>query len=298
MEDLKEYEKCKLCAHLCGVNRFNVTGRCHMNNKMIISRAALHHWEEPVISGDCGSGAIFFSGCSLGCMYCQNSEISRGSNGVEISIERLSDIMLELKAKGAHNINLVTPTHYVPSIRRALISAKSRGLDLPIVYNTSSFDSVETLRMLEGLVDVYLPDLKYYSNKTAKKLSNAEFYPQAARLAIEEMVRQIPTPVVKDGLMSRGVIVRILLLPSHVAEAKLTLKYLYERFGDSIYISLMNQYTPMPGMQSPLNRRVTHAEYDELLLYAEKLGLKNGFSQEADSASDCFIPSFDGTGLK
>ncbi len=255
-------------------------------------------WEEPIISGNRGSGAIFFSGCSLGCVYCQNREISRAESGIAVSSERLADIMLDLKAQGAHNINLVTPTHFAPSIKKALISAKTRGLDLPIVYNTSAFDTPETLRSLQGLIDIYLPDLKYYKERTAKLLSYSEAYPMAAREAICEMVKQRPKPFVVNGIMREGVIVRILLLPGHVAEAKLSLKYLVDTYGDSIYVSLMSQYTPMPGMQPPLNRRVTHAEYDDLLSYAEKLELKNGFVQEFSSASESFIPTFDNTGVK
>ncbi len=249
-------------------------------------------WEEPIISGERGSGTIFFSGCSLGCVYCQNRKISRGERGTPITSSRLADTMLWLRDEGAHNINLVTPTHFVPSIREAIIEAKDRGLDIPIVYNTSSYDTVDTLRSLEGLIDIYLPDLKYYRSETARELSFAENYVLAARAAIAEMVRQAPTPVIENGLMKRGVVVRILLLPRHVAEAKLSLKYLYDTYGDSIYISLMNQYTPIENMKAPLDRPVTHEEYCELLDYAERLGLKNGFSQEFGTAKESFIPDF------
>ncbi len=298
MHDLNEYRECKLCAHNCGVNREIEYGKCRMPDKLKISRAALHMWEEPIISGNAGSGTIFFSGCSLGCVYCQNREISRGLCGAEVSIERLSDIMLSLQSQGAHNINLVTPTHYVPSIKKALIKAKADGLSLPIVYNTASFDNSDTLKSLEGLVDIYIPDLKYHKEKTAKELSFAEVYPSAARAAISEMVRQRQKPVIEDGIMSEGVVARILLLPAHVAEAKLSLKYLLDTYGDSIYISLMCQYTPMSGMKAPLNRRVTHAEYEDLLAYADKIGLKNGFVQELSSAKESYIPSFDYTGVE
>ncbi len=298
MEIFKEYQKCILCAHKCGVNRSTELGRCRVSDKMRISRAALHMWEEPIISGTRGSGTIFFSGCSLGCIYCQNREISRGESGLTVSCDRLADIMLELQNNGAHNINLVTPTHFAPGIRTALISAKSKGLNLPIVYNTSSFDNPETLRSLEDLVDIYLPDLKYYSRKTARAFSFAENYPTAAKAAIAEMVRQKPNAIIENGIMREGVVVRILLLPSHVAEAKLSLKYLFDTYGDSIYISLMAQYTPMLGMKPPLNRRIARAEYEDLLNYAEKLGVKNGFSQELKSASESFIPPFDYTGVK
>lgn len=292
------YEKCTLCAHKCGVNRTRgEVGYCGMTDKCVIARAALHMWEEPIISGTCGSGTIFFSGCSLGCVYCQNRAISRGDTGNPVSAQRLSDIMFELWELGAHNINLVTPTHFAKTVRKSLEIAKEKGLGIPIVYNTSSYDTVETIRAMDGLVDIYLPDLKYYLSKTSKALSFAENYPEAAKLAIAEMVHQRPEPIINDGIMSSGVIARILLLPSHVAEAKLSLKYLYSAYGDSIYISLMNQYTPMKDMIPPLDRKVTRAEYSELLLYAEKLGVKNGFSQEFGTAEESFIPKFDNTGV-
>ncbi len=255
-------------------------------------------WEEPIISGTAGSGTIFFSGCSLSCVYCQNREISRGVSGIEVSINRLADIMLDLQGRGAHNINLVTPTHFVPSIKDAIIIAKEKGLSIPIVYNTSAYDTPETIRSLRGFVDIYLPDLKYYREDSAIRFSLAEGYPAAARAAISEMVKQKSHPVITDGLMREGVIVRILLLPEHIAEAKLSLKHLIDTYGDNIYVSLMCQYTPMLNMVSPLNRRVTHMEYNDLIRYAEKIGLKNGFIQSFESASESFIPSFDNTGVK
>lgn len=292
------YENCTLCAHRCGINRaVGKIGCCKSSDKITVARAALHFWEEPVISGSGGSGAIFFSGCSLGCAFCQNRKISDGKIGTQISKERLAEIMLRLKSEGAHNINLVTPTHFTPGIKDALKIAKSAGLDIPIVYNTSSYDTPETLRELDGLVDVYLPDFKYYTEKSAKRFSQAPDYPEAARLAIREMVRQKPAPKINDGIMTAGVIVRILLLPQHVAEAKLILKYLHETYGDSIYVSLMNQYTPMPNMPPPLNRRVTRGEYSDLIEYADKLGVKNGFIQASGAASEDFIPEFDNTGV-
>ena len=292
------YKKCNLCARGCLVDRNEKTGFCKMPAALFVSRAALHHWEEPVISGTRGSGTIFFSGCSLGCVFCQNREISRGISGREITTDRLAEIMLELKEQGAHNINLVTPTHYAPSIREAIIKAKAKGLDLPIVYNTGSYDTPETLKMLDGLIDVYLPDLKYFRPLSAKKFSGVENYPTVARAAIAEMHRQVGNPKINsEEIMTRGVIVRILLLPGHVAEAKLSLKYLIDTYGDSIYVSLMNQYTPMQNMTAPLNRRVTHGEYSELLEYAEKIGVKNGFTQVFGTAEESFIPPFDNTGI-
>ena len=206
--------------------------------------------------------------------------------------------MLDLQSQGAHNINLVTPTHFIPSVAEAIKSSKAKGLTLPIVYNTGSYDNPDALKKLDGLVDIYLPDLKYFTAKTSLAHSNAKDYPEVARAAIAEMVRQVGEPRFgEEGIMTRGVIVRILLLPGHVAEAKLSLKYLLDTYGDCIYISLMNQYTPMPDMKSPLDRRVTHEEYRQLTDYAERIGLKNGFTQDFGTASDSFIPPFDNTGL-
>lgn len=291
------YKKCNLCARNCGVDRTLQYGFCKSSDKVHIARAALHFWEEPPISGINGSGTIFFSGCSLSCVYCQNKDISRGRAGKPVSIERLAQIMIELEEQKAHNINLVTPTHFIPTIVEAIKIAKAKGLSIPIVYNTGSYETVESLKMLDGLVDVYLPDLKYFSHKTAA-LSNAPDYPDVARSAIAEMYRQVGKPMFDEqGMMKSGIIVRILLLPGHVADAKLSLKYLIKTYGDNIYISLMNQYTPMEGMNPPLNRGVTREEYRDLLAYADKLGLENGFTQEFGTAKESFIPSFDGSGL-
>ena len=202
--------------------------------------------------------------------------------------------MLSLQDKGAHNINLVTPTHYIPSIAEAIRLAKEKGLAIPIVYNTGSYENPEALKLLDGLVDVYLPDLKYFTSKTAADYSSAADYPKVARMAIAEMYRQVGEPKFnEEGIMTRGVIVRILLLPGRVAEAQLSLKYLLDTYGDSVYVSLMNQYTPMPDMKPPLDRPVTRDEYRRLTEYAEKLGLKNGFTQEFGTASESFIPPFD-----
>ena len=292
------YTECRLCARNCGIDRTKARGYCKMTSNVYIARASLHHWEEPPISGERGSGTIFFSGGSLSCIFCQNQEISRGRTGKTVNTERLSEIMLDLQHQGAHNINLVTPTHYIPSICESISLAKNIGLTIPIVYNTGSYDSVDALRLLDGLVDVYLPDLKYYTNKTADLLSKAPDYPQAARAAIAEMFRQVGDPRFDEqGIMTRGLVARILLLPGHVAEAKLSLKYLYDTYGDSIYISLMNQYTPMQGMSAPLDRPVTREEYYQLLDYADKIGLKNGFIQEFGTAKESFIPPFDNTGV-
>lgn len=288
------YSACELCHRRCGVDRtLGKIGFCKSSDKPKITRAALHFWEEPIISGIQGSGTIFFSGCSLGCIYCQNHRISRSPVGREVSAQELADEMHRLEKEGAHNINFVTPTHFAPSIAEAIRIARGNGLYVPIVYNTGTYDTKETVRALDGLVDIYLPDLKYYRSESAEKLSFAKDYPAVAREAISEMVRQCPTPVVEDGIMRSGVIVRVLLLPSHVAEAKLSVKYLYEAYGDNIYISLMNQYTPMQGMSPPLDRKVTNAEYSELVAYAERIGVTNAFIQEGETQKESFIPDFE-----
>ena len=292
------YEKCNLCAHRCNVDRAHgQLGRCGAGDKLIIARAALHKWEEPIISGNRGSGAIFFSGCSLGCLYCQNREISRLQIKKEISVERLSEIMLELSALGAHNINLVTPTHFAPSVISATEKARCGGLDIPIVYNTSSFDSPETVRALDSTVNVYLADMKYYTQRLAEKYSCAKEYPNAAKAAIDEMVKQKGRAVIENSLIKSGVVIRILLLPGNVADAKLSCSYILDRYGDDVYVSRMSQYTPPPNMPAPLDRKVLHSEYEELCDFAIKKGLKNGFFQDVGSASEDFIPEFDLTGV-
>lgn len=292
------YSSCKLCARACGVDRTRgFLGFCRSDADVRIARAALHKWEEPIISGTNGSGTVFFSGCSLGCVFCQNKEISRERCGKAVTTERLAEIMLELQAKGAHNINFVTPTHFAKSVKDAVLLAKNSGLNIPIVYNTSSYDTPETIRSLDGIVDIYLPDFKYYRAKTAKLLSSAEDYVEVAKASISEMVKQRPTPIIENGIMKSGVIVRILLLPSHVAEAKLILKYILDTYGDSVYVSLLGQYTPIGDLPSPINRRVTHAEYGELVDYAARLGLKNGFTQELSSAQTEYVPDFDNSGV-
>ena len=294
----KEYEKCSLCARGCLVNRaVGKTGICGVTDRIKVARASLHFWEEPVLSGERGSGTIFFSGCSLGCIYCQNRDISHGGVGKEITLDRLAEIMTELETKGAHNINFVTPTHYAPSVVGAVSLARKNGLSIPIVYNTSSYESEKTVDALDGSVDVYLADLKYHLSETAAKYSKCANYPDVAKLAIKKMVEQKGRAEIENSLMKSGVIVRILLLPGHLAEAKLCCSYLLGEYGDDIYLSLMSQYTPPSDMPSPLNRRVTRYEYEQLCDYALKKGLKNGFVQEGESASESFIPDFDFTGI-
>lgn len=367
---------CTICPRNCHVNRNAVqTGYCGQTSVLRVARAALHFWEEPCISGNGGSGTVFFVGCNLGCIFCQNHAIAhinsssdtvcaKGSAykaalecsdnasmpGKEITIEKLAQVFLSLQDQGAHNINLVTPSHFVPQIACALELAKSDGLHLPIVYNTSTYEKVETLKRLDGLIDIYLPDLKFYSGVTAGAYANAPDYFPIACAALAEMYRQVGNPtfenkiahdtetevdlsitsdiaktsgmtitpdtekipkeittcVINHGqdpsetlLMKKGVIVRHLLLPGHTNDSCHILQYLYKTYGNSIYISIMNQYTPMVQTcpSSPLNRKVTAREYDKVIDYAISLGITNAFIQEGPTASESFIPSFDGEGL-
>lgn len=294
------YKSCKLCPRECSIDRSVKKGYCKTADKLLVVRAALHMWEEPCISGDNGSGTVFFGGCSMGCIYCQNAEIRDGKTGKEISTERLAEIFFELKHQGANNINLVTPTHFVPHIIKALDIAKTQNLNLPIVYNTSGYEKTETLKMLDGYVDIYIPDFKYYHVESAMKFSNAPNYTEYVKPAIEEMVRQAGIPkFFKNGIMSKGVIVRHLLLPSHIEESKKIIKYLYDTYVDKIFISIMNQYTPMPQVAThpTLKNRITEEEYDELIDYAVDIGVQNGFIQEGETAAESFIPPFDNQGV-
>lgn len=293
------YHACTLCAHRCGVRRDEgQRGICRMGDIPTIARAALHFYEEPPISGTGGSGAVFFSGCSLGCLYCQNREISHGGFGVPVSEEELSRIYLRLAAQGAENINLVTPTHFAPSVIRSVAMAREQGLTLPIVYNTSSYETPETVDALAGTADVFLADAKYHDGALAARYSAAPDYPEAAWRAIGRMVRLAPNPVYDAcGMLRAGVVVRLLLLPGHVANSCLALHRLYEEYGNRVIYSLMNQYTPPPGMPSPLHRTVTREEYRTFLRYAERLGITDAFVQEEGTAKESFIPPFDLTGV-
>lgn len=292
---------CVLCPRRCHADRLaGQTGYCGQTQTIRAARAALHFWEEPCISGTAGSGTVFFSGCSLRCVLCQNHRIAQGCAGQDISVERLSEIFLELQQKGAHNINLVTPTHFIPQIIQALAASREKGLSVPIVYNTGGYEEPETLRLLEGLVDIYLPDLKYFSPELSGRFSHAPDYFAKASAAIAEMYRQVGAPVFADnGLMLRGMIVRHLVLPGQTKDSKKILRFLHETYGDNIYVSIMNQYTPLPHVAEypELNRRVTPEEYDRVLVFAERIGIRNGFRQEGTAAEESFIPEFDGEGL-
>lgn len=304
--------ECRLCPRNCGVNRsMDKTGFCSQTDKIRAARAALHYWEEPVLSGSQGSGAVFFSGCNLKCVFCQNYHIAIGECGKEITVDRLSDIFLELQDKGAHNINLVTGAPYIPHIKEALIIAKNNGLTLPILYNSSGYESVDALKMLDGLIDIYLPDMKYFSSELSALYSHAPNYFECASAAIAEMVRQVGSPVIEavdDAvdynneplmLMKKGVIVRHLLLPGQTKDSKKILRYLFETYGNQIYISIMNQYTPLPQVEKipELNRQVTAEEYDRVVNFAIKLGIENAFIQNDETAKESFIPAFNYEGI-
>ncbi len=292
-------KNCNLCPHSCGIDRSIKKGICNCSNVIKVARAGLHMWEEPCISGSKGSGAVFFSGCSLHCVYCQNSNISNGTIGKHITIERLNDIFFELKSKGAANINLVTGDHYIPQIAKALTLAKHNGLDIPVILNTSSYVNVDSLKMLDGLVDVYLPDFKYFDEHIAKKYSFAKDYPQAAMLAIEHMYKVSGKPQFENGYITKGVIVRHLVLPNNILNSKKVIKYLLDTYGKDIYISIMSQYTPCTDLSKhpEINRKITKKEYQKVVDFALELGLFNAFVQDGKCASKRYVPQFDLSGV-
>ena len=291
MELLKN---CMLCPRKCGVNRYKTKGSCGANNKIKLAYYSLHKWEEPVVSGVRGSGTIFFSNCNMKCIYCQNKKISLDGYGKYISNKKLGEIMLKLQNMGAHNINLVTPTHYVPQIVYTLHKIKNYSLNIPVIYNTSSYENVGTIMMLRGLVDIYLADLRYYDDELAFNYSGCRNYFENATMAIDEMFRQVgERSFDKDGMITKGLIVRILILPGHIEDSKKLIKYLYKTYGDEIFISIMNQYTPVNTcIYNNLNRKLTDNEYDDVIKYALELGVTNAFIQEGDTANDSFIPDF------
>ena len=292
--EFDELKNCHLCPKNCGVNRYKQLGFCKSSADLYVSYYSLHMWEEPIISGKHGSGAIFFSNCNLKCIFCQNRKISNDGYGKKISLDRLSNIMLELQEKGAHNINLVTPTHYVPLIKYSINSIKDK-LSIPVVYNTSSYENVETIKMMNGIVNIYLADFKYYDNELGKRYSNCDNYRECAINSIDEMYKQVDKFVIKDDLMVSGLIVRVLVLPGHIDDSKKIIKYLYEKYGDNIIISIMNQYTPLFHIEKyeNLNRKVNDSEYDEIINYACDIGVKHAFIQEGDTQKESFIPDFD-----
>lgn len=294
-------EKCSLCPRMCGTDRAaGQKGFCGGGNLVRVARAALHYWEEPCISGESGSGTVFFSGCTMRCVFCQNKEISRSEVGKEITIERLAEIYLELAAKGANNINLVTPMHYAPQITAALDIARKNGLTLPIVWNTGGWERRKSIAAVRDYADIWLSDFKYFDSSLSESLSKAPNYFSVAAAALDQMVKQTCEPVFdENGIMRRGVIVRHLMLPGHLDDTKNVLRFLYENYGDSIWISIMNQYTPMcsdPRFPE-LSRTVSDEEYNEAIDFACELGIENAFVQEGGTVGESFIPPFDLSGV-
>ena len=313
-------QKCAICPRNCNVDRSNhKLGVCGQSNEIKIARAALHMWEEPCISGQNGSGTIFFTGCNLRCIFCQNREIATSKVGKIVSLERLEEIFYELKEKGANNINLVTPSHFLMQLVPLLKKVKSDGFKLPIVYNTSSYEKVEALKELEGLVDIYLPDLKYKDTVLSEQYSNAKDYFEVAFPAVEEMVRQVGEPLFysldkqeyltaleynercdeEEIIMKRGVIVRHLILPGNTKDSMEVLQKVNRRFGNRVFISIMNQYTPFAHIVTypNLNRKVTKREYEKVVSYAISLGIENAFTQGQNTAKESFVPDFNMEGI-
>ncbi len=289
-------DNCTLCPHNCKVNRLEgKKGRCKCDNTLKIALASLHMFEEPCISGTNGSGTIFFTNCNLNCIYCQNYEISQGGKGKEITIQNLADIFIKQQEKGAHNINLVTPTMYVYQIIEAIKLARKNGLKIPIIYNSNGYENIETIKMLNGYIDVYLPDLKYYTNELSKKYSNVDNYFEVATNAIKEMYSQVGNAVFDDnGIIQKGVIIRHLVLPNHIQNTKNILKWINENMPKDIYVSVMAQYFPTYKAKSDslINRKLNKKEYKEVFNYLYSLDLQNGYIQELGSHEEEYVPDF------
>ena len=293
-------KKCMLCPRMCKVNRYYELGFCKCDNNIRLALAKLFFYEEPPISGTRGSGTIFFSGCNLKCCFCQNMEISKFNKGKTVTIKRLSEIMLELQEQKAHNINLVTPTMYIPQIIKAIKKAKRNGLTIPIIYNSSGYENGDAIRLLDGYIDVYLPDFKYFSNDLAIKYSKANNYVENAKLSINEMIRQTgPCIFDKNGIIQKGTIVRHLMLPGLKEDTKKILEYLYNTYKDDIYISIMNQYTPNKYVEfNELKEPLKENDYNEIIDYALDSGINNAFCQVGGTVSESFIPNFNYEGIK
>ena len=295
-EKLKELEKCQICPHNCKVNRAQgQIGRCKCNDKIKIALVSTHEYEEPCISGKNGSGTVFFSNCNLNCIYCQNYEISQLGKGREITIEELADIFIKQQEKGVNNINLVTPTMYAYQIIEAIKIARKNGLGIPIIYNTNGYERVETIKALDGYIDVYLPDLKYYSDTLSKKYSNVDKYFEVATKAIKEMYRQVGRATFnEEGIIQKGVIVRHLILPNHLQNTKHILKWIKENLGD-IYVSIMAQYFPTYKAKgdSLIGRKLTKKEYKEIENFLYTLDLQNGYIQELGEHEEEYVPDWD-----
>ena len=294
---MEELKLCNICPHKCGVNRLNgIKGRCKCDNKIKIALASVHNYEEPCISGKNGSGTVFFSNCNLNCIYCQNYEISQLGKGKEITIEHLAQIFIKQQEKNVNNINLVTPTMYVPQIIEAIKIARKKSLNIPIIYNSNGYENVETIKKLNGYIDIYLPDLKYYSNEIAKKYSKIDNYFETAISAIKEMQKQVGNPIFnEEGIIQKGVIIRHLILPHHLLNTKNILKYVKENFDENTYISIMAQYFPTYKAKEDklINRKLTKKEYKEIENYLYLLNLKNGYIQELGEHEEEYVPNFD-----
>ncbi len=302
MKNWYDYLKeCGICPRNCGVDRTNgKLGYCKSGIKIKTALASIHKWEEPVISGTRGSGTIFFSGCNLRCVFCQNYNISNENFGKEISIERLAEIFIEQQNRNVHNINLVSPTHFLPQVREALIIAKNNGLKIPVIYNSSGYEAVEMIKTLDGIIDIYLPDLKYYSSQLSSEFSLAKDYFERATEAILEMRKQQPKDIFdKDNIMQKGLIVRHLVLPNCKSDSFKVLDWIKENLGEDTFISILRQYTPMYKAKEikTLNRKITTFEYDKVIEHFLNIGMKNGFSQDKLSATSEYTPIFDLSGI-
>ena len=296
-----DLHNCRLCPRDCGVDRYKGTGFCGAGDKARVALVSLHPWEEPCLTGEKGAGTVFFSYCNLRCCFCQNHEISHGGKGEKVTEVRLAEIFLEQQERGAATLDLVTPTHYVPQIISALGLARAKGFSLPVVYNSSAYEKVGTIEALKGMVDIYLPDLKYFSGESARAYSEAKDYPETAKAAIMAMFHQVgPMQFREDGSLESGVIVRHMVLPGHRHESMEILDWLWQEFGDEVQLSLMSQYTPMyrAGEHKNLSRRLTTFEYDSVVEHALKLGITRCYTQERRAASEEYVPEFDGRGVR
>lgn len=298
--NLNVLNSCTVCPRNCKVDRTISEGFCRSGALVKVAKAYGHMWEEPCISGEKGSGTVFFSNCNLRCVFCQNHDISQEDIGKEISTDRLSEIFLAQQERGFHNINLVNPTHYVPQIKEALKKAKEKGLKLPIVYNSNGYEGIESLKSLEGYIDIYIPDLKYFNDKYALKYSKAPNYFAIASAAIAEMVRQTGSPIFnEEGMLEKGVIIRHLMLPGLLFDSKKVVDYIYKTYGDEVYLSLMNQYTPMfKAIDYPeINKALNPGHYEALIDHCLELGYKNAFIQDTGTNTTAFVPDFNLQGI-
>ena len=290
----QKLKECTMCPHRCKVNRFEKVGRCKAGANVKVSLVSIHNFEEPPISGENGSGTIFFTGCNLGCVYCQNHEISQKMYGKEITIERLAKIMLEQQKRGAHNINLVTPTIYAYQVKEAIKLARKQGLSIPIVYNTSGYESIETLKALDGYIDIYLPDFKYFDNELGEKYSNIKDYSKYVKEAIVEMRRQTKDVFDENGIMQSGLIIRHMILPNHIDNAKNIIKWIKDNLSEDTIISIMAQYFPThkANQYDEINRKISKEELQEVEDYLFELNMINGYIQELGEHEEEYVPDF------